>query len=137
MLRRALEFATSLPEPGPFLQTGKWHDVGLSLSEDNGAGGKIRVYLNGALVKQAVESSIPASDAPFQIGGRGLEASFPESKALYDRVVFYDGVLEPRDFVRLTRRGGPPLSVRPTVVEPLAAHFLVECRRGDRPRIRL
>ena len=108
---------------GPLLESGKWYDVGFSLAGHSASGGKIQVYLNGRLIRQTPETSIPSSAAPFQIGGRGLEASFPESKALYDRVVFYDGVLEPRDFVRLTRRGGPPLSVRPTVVEPLEPTF--------------
>ena len=108
---------------GPVLQVGKWHDVGLSLAGDMSGGSKIRMYLNGAVIKEATEGQIRVIDAPFQIGGRGLEASFPDSKALYDRVVFYDGVLESRDFVRLSRSGGPPLSVRPMVVEPLQPTF--------------
>ena len=118
---------------GPVLQAGKWHDVGLSLAGDKGGGSKIRVYLNGAVIKEATEGQIRVSDAPFQIGGRGLEASFPDSKALYDRVVFYDGVLAPMDFARLTRSGGPALSGPPDGGGTAPAHFLVECRRRDRP----
>jgi lysophospholipase L1-like esterase len=87
----------------------------------NGVG--IEIYLNGVRIKQTTEGSPRQSDAPFQIGGRGLSASFADSKFLYDRVVFYGGVLAAKSFARLTRRGGPPISPPPVVVEPLSPSF--------------
>ncbi len=107
---------------GPLLETGKWQDIGFSIAGDSAAGNKLTVYLNGVLIKEAMGSSIPQGDAPFQIGGRGVDASFPNSQSLFNRVLFYDGVLGAKDFARLTRSGGPRLSPA-AVVEPLMPSF--------------
>lgn len=102
---------------GPILKTGKWYNVGLSINSQTKANAEIKAYLSGKLIKEKTGKVIPYCDAAFQIGGQGINISFPASKFLYRRVLFYDNVIGLDDYKALEAGGGPKIDEPDNITE--------------------
>lgn len=109
---------------GPVLKTSHWYDVGFSIGSEQGqTNDVVRVYLNGKPIKQAEEKAAPDSNAPFQIAGRSGNASFPESRFFYQRVIAYSGVIKAEAFASLHANGGPQIDTPPATIETLTPTY--------------
>ncbi|HEX2948849.1 MAG TPA: GDSL-type esterase/lipase family protein [Armatimonadota bacterium] len=81
-----------------------WTDLGLSLQKLPNGMTRVRIYQNGKLVKSLDGTAAINTDGWF------LVAPWKNAQILYDRVTFYDGVLDDTEFANLSQSPTQPVA---------------------------
>ncbi|MEI7422938.1 MAG: family 43 glycosylhydrolase [Prolixibacteraceae bacterium] len=90
---------------GPQLQLGRWYDIGFSFEGDADPADLhediVTVYLDGREVGKAIGRGMSDDHRNFQFGSGGNSGLKP-FMGLYQRVIFWEGVVKPEEFSSLS-----------------------------------